>query len=114
MPAKFLSENMIELVQNTVADISIKLIRPNGLALDLTGNTAIRLGIFQQTPIQQQVALKAGSAVGALTDGLVKFSLTQVDNNFVGFAVGHVIVTKPSGNIGFEQIEFKYSKNPLP
>jgi hypothetical protein len=110
-PTKYFSKAMIEIVQSTSFVLTVNLVKPNGQPFDLTGASAIQLGIFQRSPIQETISLTAGSAAGLPIDGIALFNLTSSDTNFEGFAEGAVQVIKPGGTSAFESFQVVYRKN---
>jgi hypothetical protein len=112
-PPKGFGAAMIEIVQGTAIDITVQLIRPNGLNFDLTGVTSIQMGIFQKTPLRQLISATAGFPTGALTDGRVLFLIPDTATNYIGFASGIVTGVKAGKPFAFEGFQVKYSENPF-
>ena len=93
---------MVRMRQKTIFDLTVDLLNPDGTAFDLTGATVIRTGLFQRTPVTATQAVVIGTPVGALTDGVVRFSFTETDTDFVGFLEGEIEITNSEGTIGFD------------
>lgn len=110
-PPKGFGEAMIEIVQGTSKDITIQLIRPNGLNFDLTGVTSLQIGLYQKTPTKLLISAVAGFPVGALTDGRVLFSIPSSQTNYIGYTRGIVTGVKNGKPFAFKKFEAKFTEN---